>query len=49
MNDLASKINRYIYKILKINVNKHSELVYPVHYKGGAPVVHPEGPHDSQE
>ena len=49
MNDFASKINRYIYKILKINAIKYSELVYPVHHKGGAPVMHPDGPHDGQD
>ena len=49
MNDSASKINRYIYKILKINAIKYSELVYPVHHKGGAPVVHPNGTDDRQE
>ncbi len=41
--------NRYIYKILKINAIKYSELVYPVHHKGGAPVVHPNGTDDRQE
>ncbi len=48
MNDSASKII-VIYKILKINAIKYSELVYPVHHKGGAPVVHPNGTDDRQE
>jgi hypothetical protein len=31
------------------SIIKHSELVYPVHHKGGAPVVHPNGTDDRQE
>ena len=38
-----------MYKVSKINAIKYSELVYPVHHKGGAPVVHPDGPHDGQD
>jgi len=37
------------YKILKIKFIKHSELVYPVHHKGRAPVMNPNGPHNGQE
>ncbi len=35
--------------MLKINAIKYSELVYPVHHKGGASIVHPDGPHDGQD
>jgi len=31
------------------SIIKHSELVYPVHHKGGASVVHPNGPHNGQD
>ena len=37
------------YKILKIKIIKHSELVYPVHHKGSASVMYPDGPHDGQD
>ena len=51
MNDSISKINRYIKNALTIitSIIKHSELVYPVHHKGGASVVHPNGPHNGQD
>ena len=48
MNDSASKENRYI-KIAKINTIKYCELVYPVHNKRGAPIMHPNGTDDRQE
>jgi len=41
-------INRYI-KIAKINTIKYCELVYPVHNKRGAPVMHPNGTDDRQD
>ncbi len=41
--------NRYIYNIEKETLLKYSELVSPVHNKGGAPIMHPEGPHDGQD
>ena len=36
-------------EIKKIKTIKHSELVYPVHHKGGASVMYPDGPHDGQD
>ncbi len=48
MNDSASKKNRYI-KIAIINTIKYCELVYPVHNKRGAPIVHPNGTDDRQK
>ena len=38
-----------MYKMLKINAIKYSELVYPVHHKGGAPIMHPNCPHEGQD
>ena len=35
--------------MLKINAIKYSELVYPVHHKGSASVMYPDGPHDGQD
>ena len=49
MNDSASKIIVIYIKKLKVNAIKYSELVYPVHHKGGPPVVYPNGTDDRQE
>ena len=51
MNDSISKRNRYKKKCFNdiTSIIKHSELVYPVHHKGGASVVHPNGPHNGQD
>ncbi len=38
-----------MYKMLKINAIKYNELVYPVHHKGGAPIMHPNCPHEGQD
>jgi len=35
-------------KILSLKLLKYSELVYPVHNKGGAPIVDPEGTDEGQ-
>ncbi len=48
MNDSASKTNSYI-KNAKIKTIKYCELVYPVHNKRGAPIMHPDGTDDGQE
>ena len=45
MNDSASKIIVIYIKKLKVNAIKYSELVYPVHHKGGPPVDGDEGVH----
>ena len=36
-------------KILSLKLLKYSELVYPVHNKGGAPIVDPEGTDEGQD
>jgi hypothetical protein len=42
---LGNRYKNLIIKIIKINI----KLVYPVHDKGGASVINPQSPDDSQD